>query len=148
MINTSKIAEALKIQLNNDIAVKEFLKNGNVTRGEIINNDPNQTPWVGIYRGKVKYAPRTLGSMNNWEASPSIRIIVQATDLRSAEECETALEGYVKILLDAVAKDTTIGGTVDIVTDFDVEPGYMETERSTVHFQGAIITLNLEVATE
>ena len=148
MIDLSIITKALQDQLNSNIGVIEFLRNSTVIRGEFINDDPNQTPWAGIYRGKVTYEPRTLGSMNNWEAKPTVRIIIQASDLRSAEDCETALEGYVKTVMDAIIEDTTIGGTVDIITGFDVEVGYIETDRSNMHFQGASITLHLEVATQ
>jgi len=147
MINLSIITKALQDQLNSNVDVKEFLNGKEVIRGEVINMDVNETPWVGVYRGNVKYEPRTLGSMNNWEASPSIRVIVQASHLSSAEQCEIDLEGYVQKILDAVIDDTTIGGTVDMINSYDVEVGYIETDRSTVHFQGASITFNMEVST-
>lgn len=146
MINLSNITKALTEQLNNNVAVRDFINN-KVLQGELINNDPNQAPWIGVYRGKTSYEPRTLGSMDNWEAFPKVKIIVQATDLRSAVECELALEGYVEAILRAIIADTTLGGTVDMINSYDVEPGYMETESTTLHFQAASITLNLEVAT-
>jgi len=147
MINLSVITKALQEQLNSNIQVRDILGSREVVRGELINMDVNMTPWVGVYRGNVKYEPRTLGSMNNWEALPSIRVIVQASHLSSAEQCEIDLEGYVQKILDAVIDDTTLGGTVDIITSYDVEVGYIETDRSTVHFQGASITFNMEVST-
>lgn len=146
MINLSTVTKALQEQLNNNVGVKNFIKN-EVVRGEMVNVDPNQVPWVGVYRGKVNYFPRTLGSMNNWEAEPSVRVIVQNTDLRSAAACEEELEEYVQAILNAVITDTTIGGTVDIIKDFNVEVGYLETDRNSIYFQGAVITFNLEVAT-
>lgn len=146
MIDLSKITKALHSQLSNNIAVRNIFSG--IVLGEVINSDPSRTPWIGIYRGKTTYEPRTLGSMNNWEAFPTAIIIMQATDLRSAEKCEEVLEGYVKIVMDAVIEDTTIGGTVDIITGFEIEPGYIETERSMMHFQATNIILNLEVATQ
>lgn len=146
MINLSTITKALHTQLSNSIPVANLFSS--IALGEVINSDPSRAPWMGIYRGKTTYEPRTLGSMNNWEAFPSLIIIIQAVDLRSAEECEKTLEGYVKTVMDAIIKDTTIEGTVDIITGFEIEPGYIETERSTMHFQATNIILNLEVATQ
>lgn len=147
MINFNDITKAVETILNDNIDVRNFMSSKPVTIGEVINYDPNQVPWIGIYRGKVNYEPRTLGSMNNWEASPSIKIIVQHADMRSASKCEEVLEDYVKKIVTAILEDTTLNNTVDIITDFNVEQGYIETERSTVHFQGASITFNMEVAT-
>jgi len=147
MINFNDITKAVEKILNENIEVSEFMNRKNVVVGEIINYDPNRVPWIGIYRGKVGYAPRTLGSMNNWEATPSLRIIVQYTDLISASKCEEVLEGYVQKIINAILKDTTLGGTVDIINNFEVEQGYIETDRASVHFQGASITFNMEVAT-
>ena len=148
MINFNKITKALETILNSNIEVSEFMNKKLVVVGEVINYDPNETPWIGIYRGEVDYEPRTLGSMNNWEAFPSIRVVVQAADFESAYKCEEDLEGYVKKIIEAVLQDTTIGGTVDIVTKFKVEQGYIETDLPSTHFQGASITFNMEVATQ
>lgn len=148
MINFNEITNAIKSILEGNLAVREFTNGRNIVQGEVINYDPNQTPWIGIYRGSVNYEPRTLGSDNNWEGFPSVKIIVQATDIKSASRCEAALEGYVKIVIDAMLEDTTLKGTVDIITSFDVEQGYIETDRNTTYFQGASITFNMEVATQ
>ncbi|MCK5609652.1 hypothetical protein KAR91_47705 [Candidatus Pacearchaeota archaeon] len=148
MINFSDITKAVKEILESNIEVKEFMGGKDVIISEMINYDPNQVPWIGVYRGKARYEPRTLGSVGNWEGFPSLKIIVQHSDLISGEKCEEVLEGYVKKIIDAILEDTTLSGTVDIVLSYDVEQGYIETERSSVHFQGASITLNMEVATQ
>jgi len=147
MINLSVITKALQDQLNGNIVIRELLGK-DVVRGEMINMDINETPWIGVYRGNVSYEPRTLGSMNNWEASPTVKVIVQAGNMQSAEQCEIDLESYVQKVLDAVIADTTIGGTIDMINSYDVEAGYIETDRSTIHFQGASITFNMEVSTQ
>lgn len=148
MINLNDITKEIETILNEDVTVRGFMSGKDIELGEFINYDPNRTPWVGVYRGKVNYVPRTLGMQENWEASPSVKVIVQATNLRSAAECEEALEGYVKAIIDAMLKDITLNGSVDIITDFDVEQGYIETDRSSTYFQGATITFNMEVATQ
>lgn len=145
-INMATIAKALQTQLQNTANVVSFLRSP-VIRGEYINEDPNLTPWMGVYRGIIRYVPRTLGiSAKNWEASPEIKIVVQNTNLSSAEECEDELEAYVSETIDAVFNDRTIGGTVAMVNEVNVEYLYNETDRESMYFQTAIITLKLEVS--
>ena len=91
MINFSDITKAVKKILDTDIEVSGFMGNKKSIIGEIINYDPNQVPWIGIYRGKTTYEPRTLGSIGNWEGMPSLKIIVQHSDLHSGEKCEEVL---------------------------------------------------------
>lgn len=146
-INISTISKALQSQLQSDAGVQSFLQ-GDIVRGEYINEDPNNTPWVGVYRGAVRYVPRTLGiNAKNWEPSPNMRIVVQDTDMLSPDNCEDLLEEHVKLIIDAVFADRTIGGTVDIIKEVNVEYLYNETDRESLYFQTAIITLDLEVAT-
>lgn len=146
-INVGAIAKALQLQIQNDFEVSSFLKS-EVVRGDYINEDPNNTPWIGVYRGTVRYVPRTLGvSARNWEPSPEIRVVIQDTNFISAENCEDALEEHIKLVIDAIFKDTTIGGTVDMINEINVEYLYNETDRESTYFQTAIITLKLEVAT-
>jgi len=148
MINYATISSALQAQLLADATVAGLLKVARIERGGFMNVDADNTPWVGVYRGGISYAPRTLGSDQNWEATPNIRVIAQTSDLKSGERCEDSLEALVKAINDAILTDTTIGGTVDIVTGFDVEYSYREDERTSVHFQQAIITIGMEVATQ
>lgn len=147
MINVSNVTQALKTILNDNVNIKEFLK-GEVVVGEFVNADPNQAPWIGIYRGDVRYEPRTLGrGSDEWQATLSLRILVQNTHLSSGEECEKGLEGYVKHVLDAVWSDPTISNTVDMVNGFNIEYTYSEIDRRSLHFQSAVITVELEVKT-
>jgi len=148
MINLSTILKALQAQLSSNVDVTEIFKKDKITRGQYINNDPSRCPWLGIYRGTTDFEPRTLGSVNNWEAFPKAKIIVQAISYKSGEQAEELLEGYVEAVMDAVLTDTSIGNTVDMVTGMQVEYGYNEEVRETVYFQSAIITFNLEVATQ
>ena len=147
MINFHTITKAIRTQLANDAAVSAFM-NREITIGEYINVDPDIVPWMGIYRGKVTYTPRTLGvNASSWEATPQVRIIVQATSFKSGEDCELLLEDYVEKTIDAIWADPTIGNTVDMLVGYEVEYGYNETDRETIYFQSAIITLDLEAKT-
>ncbi len=147
MINVSDITQALKSILNSNVNVSDFVKK-EVTVGEFVNADPNQAPWIGIYRGDGIYNPERIGrGSNEWELTQNIRILVQAVDLKSGEDCEVKLENYVKILLDAIWLDSTINNTVDMINSFSVEYTYSEIDRKSLSFQTAIITIEVEVKT-
>ena len=140
-MNISTVTKALQEQIQNDPEVQSFLKQ-DVLRDEYVNNDPNRTPWICVYKGKIDFEPVTIG-YGSFEATPSPRVMVQATSLKSGEDCSNKLDDYVDKILDAIKKDKTIGGTVDILLSYTIEYGYLETDRTTLAFQSAIITLNL-----
>lgn len=151
MINISTITTALVTLLEADASILAWINPvDKIGRGNYVNVDPNRAPWVGVYRSNVKYEPRTLGAgntINNWEGYPSIRVLIQAQSYVNGEDVEDKLEGYVQDVIDAVLADPTIGGTVDMVNDIDVNYGYSETESETIYFQTAIVTFDLEVRT-
>lgn len=147
MINYSTITTALAAQLKADATVSQTIKEKYIERGGPVNEKPDRAPWIGVYRSKITHDPRTLGRVTNWESKGSIRICVQAVDMTSGKECEDRLELLVKAVIDAILADTTIGGTVDIVTKFSIDYRYLEAERRTLYFQMAVITMDFEVAT-
>lgn len=145
-INLKTIVAATQAQLQADATIAGWLAT-NVERGTVVNEDPNRTPWVGVYRGGQDYSPRTLGSVNNWEVSPSVKIVLQTTSLSDDFEVSDNMEQYVQDIIDAIMTDYTIGGTVDMINGFNVEYGYVNDDRTKMFFQNAIITVNMEVAT-
>ncbi len=147
MINMSDIAKALQAQLQDDSDIEETLRQP-IVRGDYVNEDPGRTPWMGIYRGKSRFDPWTLGDgADNWKVVPQIKIVAQVTSFRSGEDCEELMEAFVKQIISAAFTDMTLGGTVDMITGVSAEPQYIETEKETLFFQTTIITLELEVAT-
>lgn len=145
MYNTTDTTKALTSLLGS--REKFISDNVRLVRGGMVNNDPNRTPWAGVYRGKAPVAPRILGSSDAWQMSPQYKIVLQASHLGSYEECEDKLNALVEDVLSCVFANVTIKDTVDMVTDVEVEYGYIDTEVDTLHFQSAIITLTTEVAT-
>lgn len=141
-MNLSTITTALYNQLNSDAGVLSL--QATIINGGYANMDPNQTPWIGVYRGRTVYSPRTLG-IDNFEAQPSLKVMVQASSLLSGDDCSTKLDEYVNKVMSAIRGDTTIGGTVDMVNGFEVEYMFNETDKVSLHFQAAIINIELEV---
>lgn len=143
-MNLTPILTAVQNMLNSDPTIQTIVNNRFIERSSYINLDPNRTPWIGIYKGRVVNQPRTLG-YKQWESVPSIRIVAQAANLRSAQECEDELETIKNAITDVIENDITLQGTVDIVSSYEEEYGTVETDQMSIHFQSVVITLNLEV---
>jgi len=112
-----------------------------VVSDDPVNEDVNRTPWIGVYKGGASFEPRTIG-YQSFEADISMRVLVQATSLKSGNDCSVLLDDYVSMVLKAIRKDLTLSQTVDIITRMSVEYSYTETDRSTLYFQMASIIIN------
>lgn len=147
MIDAAKIAEALRAQ----IAKYEYMVQNSVavTRGEYVNVDPDQCPWIGIYREKVRYDGRTFGKHNrSFDAFLTFKILVQAANLSTGEECEDKLEALTQATLDAIWASPRIGNEVDMLEgEITVEYSYNENMSKTIYFQWSMLTVTFRVAT-
>ena len=145
MINVATIMKQLEGWLRDDVKLTGFV----IERSEFINEDPGQAAngWIGIYRRSVDYDPRNLGiAPNNYMGTVDFMVVVQKTSMLSGADAEDELEGSVKNVLDRVVqlpKDH-----VDHFSDITVDYTYLETDRKTMYFQGALITFTAEVSFE
>jgi len=147
MINMYTITEALRDQLKNDPEASQ-ISNREILVDEYVNVNPSNAPWMCVYKGSMNLEPRTLGmGAGRYTASPEPRVLVQAVSYQSGEDCSSLLDYYVNTVLNAVVSDPTLGGTVDMVVGFNIEYGYVEADRPSIHFQTARITVNCEVRT-
>ena len=145
MINYSDITTALAEQILADQSIQNTLRKNFVERGGPINENASDAPWIGVYRGAITHDPRILGGVNNWESTGLIRICVQSISMVSGSACEDSLEELVRLVIAAILADTTIGGTVDMVNKFAVDYRYLESNRKSLYFQMAIISMTFEV---
>jgi len=141
-MNITEITQALQQQINDYQAVRAFMNLKEVQRDAPINEDEDNIPWVCVYKGAVDYAPNTLGSHGYLQADLTLRVLVQAISWESGDECSTLLDGYVKTIVSAIRSDMTIKGKVDIITSLSVDFSYTETDRTSLYFQMASITIN------
>lgn len=145
MINASTIMEQLREWFADDIALDGFI----FSRGEFINEDAGQAVngWLGLYRRSVDYDPRNLGvPPNNYHGELVFDIVVQRTSLKSGEDCEDELEENVKAVLDRLVQVPRT--YIDHFSDLTVEYTYLETDRKTMYFQGALIEATAQVSFE
>lgn len=149
MLNAGTITASLENTFKNDAPLLALdFKESTIQRGDYANMDPDNTPWLGIYRTKVDYNPRSLGRHStSWEGEITLKLLVQATHMQSGSACEDRLESYIVAVLDAVWKDSTWNNTVDMVTGLTVEYSYKEDDESSIYFQWAMITIVAEAST-
>jgi hypothetical protein len=145
MINVSTVMKQVQDWLADGAGFDEF----KITRSEYVNEDPGiaMNGWIGIYRRTVDYEPRNLGKpTGNYEASVGFVVMVQRASLKDGESCEDALEESVKAVLDRMIQ---IPKTyIDHFSDITIDYTYLESERKTMYFQGALITFTAEISTE
>ena len=119
MINFRNITKAIEDILNEYNTTNQ---NYIIERNSQENTDESKAyqGWIGIYRDRVRYEPYTTGSTPyNCEVTP--RILVQAADRHSAENCEEKLDNIVDFVLNAIQSDRTIKGYVGMLQEFDIE---------------------------
>ncbi len=143
MINVATIMEQVKDWLVDDINLPNFT----VVRSEEINEDAGKaaTGWIGVYRRSVDYDPRVGRPPNNYDAELIFDLVVQRTAMSSGSDAEDLLEESVKAVLDRVVQ---IPEPIKHFSNITVEYTYLETDRKTLYFQGALITFTAEVTTE
>lgn len=144
-MNLYPILEAIESKLVSAPDIGTAMNINNIEIAEILNPDSNRSPWIGIYPGNINNEPRTLGP-GNYEATPTVQIIVMVANVKSARECLTNLE-IVKNLVTSILKNdaTKLNNTIDIISSFSEEYLQNNDERYGRHFQSVAITLNLEV---
>lgn len=145
MINVATIMAQIQEWLEDD----PNLDGATVERSEFVNEDAGRAVngWIGIYRRSVDYDPRNLGvAPNNYDGTIEFTLVVQRTSMASGQDCEDVLEETVKAVLDRVVQ---IPKTyIDHFSDIQIDYTYLETDRKTMYFQGALITFTAEVSFE
>lgn len=142
---TKKLLDIL--QLHPDLqGVKSIL------RSDFVNDNSDLAPWIGIYRTKMTYEPRTLGKgfTSTWQGILEIQILIQEVSYDNGEQAEILLENLIQKVMRILFDNDTIGGTVDQIMKFDWEYQFqpsMEEEDSKAFFQMGILTVMSEVST-
>lgn len=114
----------------------------------LINSDAGKAKngWVGLYVSRASLRPRTAGAgSRNWGFTPSVKIVVQASDVQNSENAYVRLEKYIKSVIDVVFADPSLGGRIDgTIISIDVDYGAQEDDAKSLHFEGAVLTLNYD----
>ena len=148
-LNVGNVTRALQQLLRDDLEIAaRGVRSADIEIAEIVNESIDRTPWIGIYKGSVGYAPRTLGAhAASWQAAPQPRVIVQAGGLQGGAETEILLEDLIRDVMRVVFDSLTLNDTVDMVTGVNVEYRFIEADMESSYLQTAILTFSTEVAT-
>lgn len=129
-VNVGDVMDALAAQIEAHPAVQEEDVT-KVERCEPVPETEDRCPWIGLFRVKVSFTPRTLGAGAGFRRQ-LIRIAVgiAQSDPTSGAECEERLEKLVTAVVGAILSDPSIGGTVStLAEDFElVYPAYQKLE--------------------
>lgn len=115
----------------------------NVSVGELINEDPGQCPWLGIYRTGVLYPARTIGAGAGYRRNNvGLVVVTQQSSLESGRECARLLEELNQHVIRVLINDESLKGLVDTLDEPEVtypkygleQNAYMQT--SLVQFVG------------
>lgn len=145
MINVATIMQQVLEWLQDDPELDGFT----IERSELVNEDAGKASagWIGLYRRTVDYDPRNLGvAPNNYHGELTFMLFVQRAIMASGAEAEDALEDDVKKVLDRLVQLPRTH--VDTFTDLVIDYTYQETDRTTMYFQGALITVTAQVSFE
>lgn len=112
-VKAGAMTTAIQAMLRNDAR----LDGVDVNRSALLNIDPSQCPWVGIYRSSSQFETRTLGfGAGARRQSTELVIICQESDDDNGAEAEDTHETLVATVLDVLFSDTTLQGTVQTIT--------------------------------
>lgn len=142
-IDSSAVMEALVQVLKADAGVSAF--EPKILRGEEINENPDNTPWIGVYAVGEDYPPRTLGLGNGFRKQTiGLAVVCQYVTRSSGAECQDGLEKMKQAVIGAILSDTSLGGTVQTVTDFAVRYAAYAKQAAQPFFQSAVINFTAE----
>jgi len=144
VINFKDITSALETQIKSyNTTNLDYL----ITRNKRQNTEDNiaVAGWVGIYRDGVNYQPHSSGA-NPWLAEPKIRVEIQAASYKSEADCEEKLEEITEFIMNAIESDRTIGGTVQMITEYDLDydDNYSDLMQTSYQFLTLIITAEVK----
>ncbi len=145
-INLASITQAIESALVNDSNFSDW----SISRGEVVNDSPDQCPWVGIYKREQRYEPLTLGrGAGSRRFECNIIIAVQETSFTSGADCEDKLEEGVKNVMTVILTDPQLGGLIDMVNEAKISYSYdaAKDEEDESYFQTAWIELTVEAQT-
>lgn len=140
VVNVFDVCDAVKQMLLADTALMDL--KSNVVNGELINEDPGNCPWVGIYRTSVRFPSRAIGTPGGRNNNVGLVLITQEQSVEGGEDCARKLEVLNQHVLRVLLNDESLKGLVDVLDDIEivyheyglVQNAYMQT--SHVHFVG------------
>lgn len=146
MIDVGALTRATSAML----AARSDFSDWTVEHEEPINESTARVPWIGVYRGVLRLAPRSLGQHSRaWRAEVDVRVRLQVLG-RTASETSNALDESVRKVTEAFLADQgnrTLGGLVGMLNGFSVEYFGRSNDEASLMWQMAEVIVTFEART-
>jgi hypothetical protein len=116
IVNVSEVTAALERMLVEDQTLGQA--GTRIERSGDPDNSDDTKGFIGIYRERVSFPPRTLGAGSGYRRQNiSLVVLLKESNHTDASECEVALELLVTNVMRVVLSDESIRGTVDMLDE-------------------------------
>jgi hypothetical protein len=139
--DVATITAAIKEMLLEHLIAHPLDATVKVERADAANTNPEKCPWVGVYRARQTFVPRTLGiSAGHRNQRVTCALVANEGSVESGEVCENRLEALLQRITSALLSDVSLRGTVAMIEELDVSyDGYAKSGAS--FFQQAVVTV-------
>jgi len=144
LIRLVPVCEALKSVLINSEVISDLVNRKNLVDNEVMNYNPSNTPWIGIYPGTNSgdLIPFTLGK-NSFKNDIALDVYIQVASIKNkGKEAMIKLETLLKEVVKLVSNEPTINGSVNRVTSMKAENSYL-TDKDNPNFYFPTVTLTI-----
>lgn len=145
MINFKTITQGVETVLGDNLTGYIITRNAERNEDPSLATGESVSGWIGIYRGQVDYEAHSIGS-TPWKALLEVIVEVQAASFLSGDDAEDRLQDAEKAVLDVLASNKTLNGTVDMTNGYSIDYEY-NYQGKEVYFHSAIITIKAEART-
>lgn len=118
-VNVGTVSDAIIAWLKTWPALLDM--GATIEDSEPVNNRADRCPWVGVYRSRADFVPRTLGLGAGYRMQRiSFALALTAASSDSGKDCKDRLELLVQAVVSALCTNESISGTVQTLDDLSV----------------------------
>jgi hypothetical protein len=142
MIYQNSVTSAIYDILSNNTAVQAA--GAHIVLNGLFNQDPNFSPWVGIYSAPVTVEPERVQRPNPWKILYTPTLYIQETNRSfNGENTVEGLEDFLNTVITAIDTHSNINrrlnDTVDMITGIQINPYQLDIEQSDTIFSYEVI---------
>lgn len=136
MIYVNSVSNSIFTTLSSDsIVVNSGI---NICLNDIINTNPNITPWIGIYYDSTNIDPYRANTTKPWMATHNFVVYSQVIGYENAIDNREELDKINTIVLDALNGNRKLDNTVLNMMNINVRPFQIDLENEDTFFMDQI----------
>lgn len=143
IVDPYEVAEAAGhiLQMDKDFSSQLSVISRDVCVNQYINEDPNRTPWCGVYLRDSAANPGAIP--RGYKLNTNFTVVLQAASLLHTESSEK-LKNLSKRAVIALLKNPTLKGTVETIKSIETIYTYTEKDKASMYFQMCMLNINTE----